>query len=77
MTDLGIAAQTLMLSARALGLGTVFVGVFDEAKLRSLLNIPSHIRAVGLFPVGYPQEEKKEGPPRKSLQEIVFYEKWE
>ena len=76
MTDLGIAAQTLMLSARALGLGTVFVGVFDEAKLRSLLNIPSHIRVVGLFPVGYPQEEKKEGPPRKSIQEIVFYEKW-
>ena len=76
MTDLGIAAQTLMLSARALGLGTVFVGVFDEAKLRSLLNIPSHIRVVGLFPVGYPQEEKKEGPARKSIQEIVFYERW-
>lgn len=76
MTDLGIAAQTLMLSARALELGTVFVGVFDEAQLRSLLNIPSHIRVVGLFPIGYPREEKKEGPQRKPLHEIIFREKW-
>ncbi|MDA8433899.1 MAG: nitroreductase family protein [Nitrospiraceae bacterium] len=76
MTDIGIASQTLMLSARALGLGTVFVGVFDEAKLREELGIPGDIRVVGLFPVGYPLEEKKDGPPRKPLSEIVFHEKW-
>lgn len=76
MTDLGIASQTLMLATRALGLGTVFVGVFNEEKLRSLLNIPQNIRIVGLFPIGYPMEEKKEAPPRKPLNEIVFYEKW-
>ncbi len=76
MTDIGIAAQTLMLSARALGLGTVFVGVYDEEKLRGLMNIPSDIRVVGLFPLGYPLEEKKDGPPRRPLSEIVFHEKW-
>jgi len=76
MTDVGIAAQNLMLAVRALGLGTVFIGLFDEVKLRSLLEIPSAIRIVGLFPIGYPQEEKTEGPPRKPLEEIVFYEKW-
>jgi nitroreductase len=76
MTDIGIAAQTLMLSARALGLGTVFVGVFDEPKLRGLLQVPSDIRIVGLFPLGYPLEEKKEGPPRKPLHELVYLEKW-
>ena len=77
MTDIGIAAQTLMLSARALGLGTVFVGVFDEDRVRELLHIPQHVRIVGLFPVGYPREEKKEGPPRKPLHEIIFMEEWE
>jgi nitroreductase len=76
MTDIGIAAQTLMLSARALGLGTVFVGVFEEKQLRGLLNIPQNIRIVGLFPLGYPLEEKASGPPRKPLTEIVFEEKW-
>jgi len=76
LTDLGIAAQTLMLAARALGLGTVFVGVFDEGKVRELLEIPATIRVVGLFPLGYPLEEKTSGPPRKPLEEIAFYERW-
>lgn len=77
MTDIGIASENLMLAAHALGLGTVFVGVFDEEKLRSLLNIPSNIRIVGIFPIGYPQEAKKEGTGRKPLNEIVFHERWE
>lgn len=76
MTDIGIAAQTLMLSARALGLGTVFVGVFEEEQIRNLLTIPQNIRIVGLFPLGYPLEEKASGPARKPLTEIVFEEKW-
>lgn len=76
LTDIGIAAQNLMLAAHALGLGSVFVGVFGEEKLRTLLGIPAGIRIVGVFPVGYPRDEKKAGPPRKALEEIVFYEKW-
>ncbi len=76
MTDAGIAAQNLMLTTHALGLGTVFVGVFDEEKVKSLLNIPAEIRVVGIFPIGYPLSEKKEGPDRKPLSELVFNEQW-
>jgi nitroreductase len=76
LADLGIAAQSLMLAAHAQGLGTVFVGVFDEEKVRELLGIPASIRIVGLFPLGYAREEKKEGPPRKALAEIAFAGKW-
>ncbi len=76
MADIGIAAQTLMLAVRGLGLGTVFTGIFDENGLRKLLGIPDEIRVVGIFPIGYPPEEKKEMPPRKPLKEIVFYERW-
>ncbi len=76
LADLGIAAQNLMLAAHGLGLGTVFVGVFDEEKIRELLGIPAGIRIVGLFPLGYPPEGEKKGPPRKALTEIAFGEKW-
>lgn len=76
LVDTGIASENLMLAARAQGLGTVFVGVFEEEKLKSLLNIPVSVRIVGLFPLGYPAEEKKNGPQRKPLQEICAYEKW-
>ena len=76
LTDAGIAAQSLMLAARAQGLGTVFVGIFQEEPLRDLLGIPEEVRVVGLFPLGYPAEEKKEGPKRKPLEEICFFERW-
>jgi nitroreductase len=76
MTDIGIASENLMLAAHAVGLATVFVGVFNEEKLGDLLAIPPGVRIVGLFPLGYPLTEPKAGPPRKPLEEIVFYEKW-
>lgn len=76
MTDMGIACQTLMLGAHALGLGTVFVGVFDEKKVKEILDIPEKIRVVGLFPIGYPLGAKSSGPDRKPLSDILRYEKW-
>lgn len=76
LADVGIATENLMLAAHAVGLGTVFVGVFDEENLGYLLDIPPEVRIVGLFPLGYPQEEPKGAPPRKPLDEIVHYEKW-
>jgi nitroreductase len=75
LTDSGIASQNLMLAAHDQGLGTVFIGVFDEEKVRSLLSIPSPVRVVGIFPVGYPLSTG-ETRPRKELDEIVCYEKW-
>ncbi len=76
MADLGIASQNLMLAAHDLGLGSVFVGVFDEEQLKELLGIPTQIRIVGLFPLGYPAAEAKGGPPRKPLSEFVHYGTW-
>jgi nitroreductase len=76
LTDVGIAAENLMLAAHAEGLGSVFVGVFNEEELRALLRIPSAVRIVGLFPMGYPLGEPKAGPPRKPLEEIVFHGTW-
>jgi nitroreductase len=76
LTDLGIAAENLMLAAHALGLGTVFVGVFDEKELRQVLKVPPEMRIVGLFPIGYPEETLDSAPPRKPLEEIVRYGSW-
>lgn len=76
LADVGIAAENLMLAAHDQGLGSVFVGVFDEQPLGELLGVPAQFRIVGLFPLGYPAGEQKAGPPRKPLDEIVYYEKW-
>src|ERR1035437_2182641 len=76
MTDMGIATENLMLAAHDQGLGSVFVGVFQEVQLKSLLDIPADIKIVGLFPIGYPAGEAKGGSARKPLSEFVHYGKW-
>jgi nitroreductase len=76
LVDAGIAAENLMLAARAQGLGTVFVGVYDEVKVKGILNIPATVRIVGMFPIGYPASEQKDGPPRKPMQEICYRGQW-
>ena len=78
MTDVGMAVASLMLAAHAVGLGTVFVGIFDEKQVGSLLGIPAYLSIVGLIPLGYPLEmpEPESGPSRKPLDEIMHYEKW-
>ena len=71
--DLALAFDHLMLAATVEGLGTCWIGAFDEKEVKKALNIPEHLRVVGLTPLGYPVTEPKP-KPRKPLQEIVFYD---
>ncbi len=75
MFDTALAVQNLTLAAHELGLGTVQVGLFDAAKVEELLDVPSGVRVVELIPLGHP-DHQPEGPERKELAEIVFYEKF-
>lgn len=56
LQDSGAAIQNLLLAAHALGLGTCWIGAFDERRTESLLNAPKHLRAVAIIPVGHPAE---------------------
>lgn len=42
----------------------------------ALLGIPPPSASSGSSPGGIQEGQKKEGPPRKALEEIVFEEKW-
>jgi nitroreductase len=53
--DVAIALDHLSLAAVELGLGTCWVGAFDEDRARQLLAIPASIRVVLLMPLGYPR----------------------
>ena len=74
--DTAIAVQDMILVARELGLGTCWIGAFDEKKVKEALGIPTDIRVVALFPLGYPAEAKGVATERKPLEEIVHYEHW-
>ena len=52
--DVAIALDHLTLAAVAEGLGTCWVGAFDEVLLKRLLDITQATRTVALTPLGYP-----------------------
>lgn len=73
--DLGISMQQLVLAATDEGLGTCWVCWFSEKAVKDILKIPENIDVVALTPLGYQDEEPK-AKRRKSIEEIVYYEKY-
>ena len=73
MFDLGIATQSLCLTAYTLNLGTVIVGLFDQDKAKNILKAPKDYEVVALVPLGYPAKQAT-APPRKEIDEFVHYD---
>ena len=72
LQDTAAAVQNLLLSATARGLGTCWVGAFDEASVSRTLDLPAGWRPMAMVPLGYPAEPP--GPrTRRRLEEIVVW----
>ena len=76
IADTAIAFQHFCLAAHALGLGTCWMGWYDEDRIKADLAIPESIRVVGVTPLGYPDQEPRQRP-RRDLTEIAFFDQWE
>ena len=74
--DLSIAVSFMILEATELGLGTCWLGAYDEGKVKEILNIPDDIRVPAMFTLGY-ADETPASRPRKNIEDIVIYEKYE
>lgn len=74
--DIAIALEHLILAATEKGLSTCWIGAFKEQLVKDLLAVPDNIRVVALTPVGYTDQEPPSKRGRKSLSEIVCYEKY-
>ncbi len=70
--DVACSLMNMMLLAHSLGLGTVWVGAFDEARVSEILSLPETLRPVALVPVGYP-ERVPPPPPRLRPEEAVIW----
>jgi nitroreductase len=54
LQDTAAATEHILLAAVACGLGSCWVGAFDEDEASRALNLPSHLRPVAIIPIGYP-----------------------
>ena len=63
MLDCSAATQNILLSARALGLGTCWLGIYprDEriTKIRKMMNLPENIIPFSLVSIGYTTSRQK------------------
>jgi nitroreductase len=73
--DVTLAGGNMLTMAESLGLGTCWIGAFDEPKVKEILEIPESIEVIGLITLGY-SEEKPEVPPRVELEKVVHWESW-
>jgi nitroreductase len=74
--DVSIACAYMILQAYELGLGTCWIGAFNEDETKKILSIPEHVRVVAMTPLGYPNQPLSQ-KSRKRLDQIICYEKYE
>jgi nitroreductase len=83
VVDTTIAMENMVLVATGEGIGTCWIGSFDEDQVKSLLKIPEDFRVVAMLAVGYPRESLKLTrkaiqfvKPRKNIGEMVSVEEF-
>ena len=74
--DVAIAMDHLTLAAAAEGLGTCWIGSFDETLVMELLHIPRTVRVVQLMPLGWPADPVPVEKRRLPLDAILRRERW-
>ena len=73
--DATASVMNIMLAATSVGLGTCWIGAFDEETVKDILKIPISERPIAMVPVGYPDEDPAM-PQRMDLDQILHREIW-
>jgi nitroreductase len=81
MLDCSAAAQNILLTAEALGLGAVWTAAYPYADriaiVSQTLNLPANIIPLCVVPIGYPDADGSELPKDKWRSENLKWEKWQ
>jgi nitroreductase len=73
LQDTAAAAQNILLTAYSLGLGTCWIGAFNEEEVKEAINAPEGIRPIAMIPVGVPDQKPRQRA-RKILNQITYYD---
>jgi len=72
MFDAGIVAQTFCLAAHEKGFGTCILGIFDDAKVASIIGLEEGLSVAALIPIGTPKFVP-DATPRKETSDLIKY----
>ena len=69
------AIENMLLEAHSLGLGTAWIGAFDEEAVKSLCAIPEEVRPQAIIALGYAKDIPPK-PPKYPLETLVYFGRW-
>lgn len=69
VVDTTISLQNMVIGAWGLGVGSCWIGAFNEKKVKETLMIPNNWKVVALLTLGYPAEQPKQRK-KKSLEKM-------
>jgi nitroreductase len=75
LMDVTIALQNMVIAAWVQGVGSCWMGAFDEITLNNTLNLPADSRIAGAVAFGIPDENPRQ-PAKKPINEIFHFDKW-
>lgn len=71
LQDTAAATQNMLLAAHGFGIGSCWVGKFDEKEVQRVLQIPEGKKPVVIIPLGYPGDVIQDPVPHKALDELI------
>lgn len=73
--DASAGMMTLLIAAQSMGIGSCWVGAFDEIAVSELLALPYGTRPVAIVPLGI-ADESPSPPPRMEPSRNMHFETW-
>jgi nitroreductase len=73
LLDIGITCDHFTLQAAELGLGTCWIGWFNDKALKKILELPRSTQIDVVLTIGYPEENSPKSKSRKELELIATY----
>ena len=62
--DAAASVQNMLLAAHAQGLGTCWVGAYDDNAVHDIMGLEEHLWPVAIIPIGYPAKGAEERAKR-------------
>jgi nitroreductase len=57
------------------GLGTCWIGAFNQDQIRAVLGIPAGAKVIEVMTLGYPADRPRP-KSRKPMKELISYDQW-
>lgn len=82
--ETSISLEHIVIAATALGLGTCWIGMFNEEEIRKMIGLPERFEIIALMALGYPGGKVDLGAkllhairPRKKLENMISEETYD